>query len=384
MNENGPIHVQALRARQDLQAWPDEAGLDVQVFGADAFDGLAWPRAADLGPWQGFVYQTREFLELWMETIGLARGSDCRFVVVSGPGGQPLMYLPLCLERRLSTRLLRFMDGGVSDYNGPLVRTGWQPAPGAFPAIWKLILARLPSFDAVELRKIVSHVGGIPNPLAQLPRPGSADIGQVVEFDGTWESYVADPSRHNYHRVSRRKLRALQRRGTVAFSTVTAPAETDEVRTFLFQHKRQQYLRTIGDDVFALPGYTAFFERMSSPPLLGGIGYLSVLRCDRDIVAAHLGYRTADRFYQIMPAYDAERYASASGGRLLLEHLLRESFSDRLTAFDFGEGREAYKRVWATRQLELSIYARGRTFKGRLALQLNQARRTRREKKPKA
>lgn len=380
------VRVQARTPRAPAQ--PElslnEAALDVQVFAADAFGELPWPRAADLGQWHGFLYQTYEFLKLWMETIGLARGSDCRFVVVSSREGEPLMCLPLCLERRLSTYLLRFMDGGVADYNGPLVRCGWKPDPRAFPALWKLIHARLPRFDAVELRKIASPLGRIPNPLAQLPRPHGIDCGLVVEIDRTWEAYLAEPSRRRYHAVTRRKLRALERRGAVSFSTVTSPDEADEVRNFLFRHKRKQYLRTIGADVFALPGYVAFFERMSSPPLLGSIGHLSVLRCDADIVAAHLGYRTADRFHQIMPAYDAERYANASGGRLLLDHLLRESFAQRLAGFDFGEGTEAYKRVWATGELQLSTHSRGRTFKGRLALRLNQARRTQRQDKPKA
>jgi CelD/BcsL family acetyltransferase involved in cellulose biosynthesis len=363
--------IEAVPLPRETQAAP----LAVAALDPSALDAIDWPRAYDLGAWSGFVFQTREFLRLWIDTIGAGRGSDSRLVVVSDRFGSPLMFLPLCIERRYGFSLLRFMDGGVADHNAPLLRPGWEPDRAAFLPLWERILAALPRVDGIELRKIAAFAGATPNPLMHLPGLRVDGATRAIAIDQTFAEFVAEPRRKRYRGVSRRKLRALQRQGVVTFATVTETAEAKRVAAFLFEHKRKQYLRTLRRDVFALPGYAAFFERIAAPPFLNGVGHLSCLTCGRDLVAAHLGYRSGGRFYQIMPAYDAERFANASGGRLLLEHLIEESFRAGDRVFDFGEGAEAYKEVWATEAQPLYACSRGRTLPGRMALWLNESRR---------
>jgi hypothetical protein len=59
-----------------------------------------------------YVYQSREFLDVWMTTIGKARGAQCFLIVVRDRDGTPALYLPLAIESKFNVRILRFMDGG--------------------------------------------------------------------------------------------------------------------------------------------------------------------------------------------------------------------------------------------------------------------------------
>lgn len=359
---------------------PPVQGLSVRVL--DRLEGadFRWPRIADLSDWDGFIFQSREFLTLWQATIGAGRGSRACFVVVSDRNG-PVLLLPLCIERRHGIRLLRFMDGGVADYNAPLLRRGWDGPADGFGRLWAAILKALPRFDAVELRKVSARAGAVANPLASLPGLGVIGGSRSVATGESWAGYLAEPSRHRYHGVTRRKLRALERLGAVTFETITEAGAADPVRAFLFAHKSRQYLRTTGADPFELPGYREFFTGVSQPPYLGQIGHLSCIRCDGELIAAHLGYAGDGRFYQIMPVYDAERFAAISPGRIHLEQMLEGCFADSTASFEFGEGVEAYKDVWATEAEPLYLLASARTVQGHAALWLNSWRRRRIERR---
>jgi CelD/BcsL family acetyltransferase involved in cellulose biosynthesis len=80
-----------------------------------------WPSIADDRDVKMYVYQSREFLNVWMNTIGSAGRIECYFVIVRDNEAQPVLYLPLAIETRFNIRFLRFMDCGVADYNAPVV-----------------------------------------------------------------------------------------------------------------------------------------------------------------------------------------------------------------------------------------------------------------------
>ncbi len=115
-----------------------------------------------------YAFQSREFLDVWMSTIGKARGSECYLVVVKDEDRRPLLYLPLAIETRFNVRLLRFMDAGVSDYNAPILGSDHKLTHQQFDRVWSDIVALLPKFDAFDLQKIPSDVLGRFNPLTYL------------------------------------------------------------------------------------------------------------------------------------------------------------------------------------------------------------------------
>ncbi len=129
-----------------------------------------------------YVYQSREFLDVWMNTIGSAGRIECYFVVVRDHDAEPVLYLPLAIETKFNIRFLRFMDCGVADYNAPVVCARRKLTRQEFDAIWTEVLALLPSFDVVDLKKIASDISGVFNPLAYLDCSQHRESGHLLQF----------------------------------------------------------------------------------------------------------------------------------------------------------------------------------------------------------
>lgn len=325
-----------------------------------------WPCVADLRDWHGFVFQTREFLRIWVETIGVGRGSECRLVFVRD-AGVPVLLLPLCIEKRYGVRLLRFMDGGVGDYNGPLLRRD-RPLRFSWDEIWAAVRARLPQVDGVELRKIAPLSGLVANPMMALPDLVEVATGSLVRPSGSWDEYLSPQSRRRHARGTKRALGKLNARAEVALVRANEPRLATEILAFIEGHKRAQYRRTIGFDNFDLPGYAAFFQAMCSEAALAAVSDVSCLKAGAQLIAGHLGYRDPYRLYYILPTYDP---AWSAAGRIHCEMLIEECFHGAQRIFDFGEGGESYKRTWATETFALYGYSSARSLRGRAALWMN-------------
>jgi CelD/BcsL family acetyltransferase involved in cellulose biosynthesis len=349
---------------------PSRFSLDVRRGGELSVSD--WPSAAAASGLRMYVQQSREFLSCWMNTIGKARNAEPVLIVVKDAGRNPVLWLPLAIERKLHIKLLRFMDAGVADLNAPIVAPGHELTPEEFKSIWSRILARLPRIDAIDLQKIPSHVAGAVNPLTHLDcRPfGSSDHSILLRGQ---RRDAASGNSPNQRRNLRKGLKHLQEIGPVAFVDDPPAAQSKRIFARLTELKRIRYAATAAEDFLARPGIDLFYREMAAPGHGGGIGRLSTLTCGGEVVAAHLGFAGHDRFYATLAAYDPA-YARFSVGHLLLRHLIERSAGQGFEVFDLGEGDGAYKSNWATHRLPLSVHERALTPSGLLYLQARRAR----------
>ncbi len=340
----------------------------IDVFALAELDKIGWPGARDDSTWSLFVFQAREFLEAWFQTVGAARGSEAHLIVVRDGEGEPLLYLPLCLEMRRGVRVLCFPDGGVSDYNAPILRPGLRLEPAVFRKIWKEILAALPPVDLVYLNNMPDRVVETPNPFLALGLGAPQGRGSYIDLSGSWTAYSAEPARHAAIGQAARKLRKLARKHAIRF--LTAPLSQPSRETwvdFILDQKRRQYLRTMGKDVNALPGYETFFRHMAASEQLDRVSTLHCLMVGDEIAAGHLGYATAKRAYYILTVTNYDLFAKDSVGTALFSHLLQQAFADGLSVLDLGIGAEPYKDLWVTGHYSLYSYVQPLTLRGRIA-----------------
>ncbi len=345
----------------------------VSVHGADALEKLDWPSTNDSGPFTSHVFQSREFLTLWLETIGKARRSEPHFAVVSDSCGQPLMLLPLCVEHSLGFSVLRFMDGGVADYNAPIIRNGEYFKASEFVGIWSQILNAIGPIDAVDLRKIVSHIGSAPNPMLALKTVQQASSGYLIETSANdWDAFSKEKRRKKELTKARRKLNQLTKEGPVRFTIAETPDEARTLWRATAAMKRTQYLETMGEDFFEQPGIRAFYEGAISGERLNRLGVICARLRNDTVIAGHLGFRAKNRFHYILPAYNRD-YASYGPGRQLLIDVIRWSFESGHEVLDLGEGDLDYKKVWSTKRLTLVSHGDAITWSGRLYFLLKAA-----------
>ena len=114
-------------------------------------------------------FQRYGWARQWHDVLAPSlRAKPCVALVTQGRA--PLL-LPLCIVQRGPVRSLEFMDGGVNDYNAPVLsRLARQLDAGSTAVLLRRVLQSLPQHDCVQLRRMPLVVGGVPNPLL-LPSP---------------------------------------------------------------------------------------------------------------------------------------------------------------------------------------------------------------------
>src|SRR5690242_18023770 len=113
-------------AQEGLRGAARAERLQVTVAGSlDDFRDV-WPRTNDLKGTAAYVFQCADILEAWIDTFGRARATQILLVLISDAAGQPLMALPLGIEKHGGLSTLSFLDAGVSDYNAPVLYPPYQ------------------------------------------------------------------------------------------------------------------------------------------------------------------------------------------------------------------------------------------------------------------
>jgi CelD/BcsL family acetyltransferase involved in cellulose biosynthesis len=346
----------------------------VEVFDGDDLPRAGWPSIADKSDLRMYVYQSREFLDVWMNTIGDAHRAQPFLIVVSHRQRGPVLYLPLVIERKFNVRFLRFMDAGVADFNAPIVAPGVEFNRQDFATVWSQILAQLPKIDAIDLQKISGDVMGVANPLTYLDCEPHGSSGHSIMLSAMRDDVNARPSVTRLRKKLRRDFRRPARLGETSFVVNPPAAESDEIFTTLIKFKHRKYMATVGTDFLAMPGVRRFYREMVAPQRVGEISHLAALTCNREVVSAHLGFTGRDCFYYTFPAYNPA-YRQYSVGHLLLQHLIDQSCEQGLGTFDLGEGDFPYKAKWVTHHLALTSHYQAVTAAGLLYLQVRRARR---------
>ena len=348
------------------------SSLKVELFDGGKFADCDWPTIADARDLKMYVFQSREFLEAWTSTIGAANDIKSYLLVARNDGGEPVLYLPLAIETKFNIRILRFMDCGVADYNAPILKTGLVLSRQEFKALWAQVLSRFPRFYVIDLKKIAGHVSGDVNPLTWLDCTSHGEDGHSLRLR---ETNAADEDVSlNLRRKLDREQRKIGELGAIEFVVNPSGNLAELVTEKLFALKRAKYTRTKVRDFLAVPGVAEFYREIVNPKQREKIGHLSALFIGKTMVSGHIGYIGRDRFYYILPAYDAA-YARYRPGHLLLRELIDRSAQQDDETFDFGVGDESYKQTWANCHLPLYDHERATTAAGQVYLQMRRVHR---------
>jgi CelD/BcsL family acetyltransferase involved in cellulose biosynthesis len=346
----------------------------VSTFDGSALPALVWPGVADDATLDSYVYQSREFLTVWAETVGPARHAHLFLVTVETEHGDPVLWLPLAIEREFGCTVLRSPDGSMADYNAPILARG---VAAALPieTLWDAILRTLPRVDLIDFVKMPETIWDQPNPMLRIGPTQRKDEGYYLPIVGTHADYLADPARKGRVRKLGQLFRKLGRSGTVHLGEVRDPADVAKARAFLEHHKTLQYTRTLGFSQFDQPGIRAFVDRLCEPAALEAFTRMTSLTLDGDVIGAQLDFITPRRQQGFMTTFDAGRHSFVSPGRQVQLHLIARAFADKLEIFDLGHGDNPYKHPWMTTALNLYSLEQARTLRGRAFLAARTVRR---------
>ncbi|MFH1982567.1 MAG: GNAT family N-acetyltransferase [Pseudomonadota bacterium] len=315
---------------------------------------------------EGYGFQTFEWANRWYGTIGRYLGARPCVVMVTDDQDAPLLLLPLALTRSRGITVLSFADGGVSDYNAPLVHPGYadRMGTGGFSAIWDAVEKRMPPCDVIHFSKMPRRIGDLLNPMLELSVFPYHENSYGLRLSGMWETHYRTRVKKRIRADSARQRRRLAALGVLRFVIVEDKPAVRVMTHRMIAQKRRRYIETAAPDLFLLPVYRQFYCEAADDLFDAGRLHLSALLLDDTVVATHWGMVHNGCFYFLLPTFEGGRWRKFSPGRLLLEHLLEWAFAHHLGIFDFTIGTEAYKMDWCDRELTLYETLLVRSSKG--------------------
>jgi CelD/BcsL family acetyltransferase involved in cellulose biosynthesis len=285
------------------------------------------------------VFQTHEWARSWLAAFG---DEYEPMVIVASDNDQIGGVAPLVIDRRQGDRIVRFIGDGRSDYCDFL---GPRDNPGIVTALVDKVFAD-DRWNIIELNNIPEH-----SPTADIVRRRSARHGYPVL---TNEMYVcptllvaghSDAARAIVEKPSlRRRENYLRRRGRLVCRDLKTQAEiTPYLERFFEQHIQRWIAAGRGPSLFVNDRNRAFYRHLTESVAARGWLLFSVIEFDDQPIAFHFGFDYDSTVTWYKPSFNV-KFAAASPGLVLVQHLIRYAIEQDRRELDFTVGDEPFKR----------------------------------------
>lgn len=300
--------------------------------------GVALDEWERLGAGGGSPFGRRPWLDAWARTMGRDAAIDLLPVLVRDAAGTVVAGLPLVRETR-GVRRIGFADGGLVDYNAPVLGRGAPGDVAGALALWRAVLRALPPADVVRFERMPPRLGDRLNPFALLPaaRPSSA-VGLALALDEGFPGWHGARPRR-YRMELGRCGRLFEALPGARFEQVAA-ADSPDALVALERLQRARMAPMAKPYLLDDPHASAFHALLAAND---GACRLFALRAEGRTVAVLFGLRTGGDFIMLRVAAD-EAYARLSPARLLIVRAMERLAADGVHNVDFGLGDYPYKR----------------------------------------
>lgn len=316
------------------------------------------------------VFQSFDWLSSWLRHVGSPNGVTPA-IAVGRRGGQTACILPLGIEAQGGVRRLGFLGRELGDYNAPLLAPGFARLCGDFPALWRAIRGLLQAHpryrhDLIVLDKMPELIGAQANPLLQLKVNRNPSGAYAMQLGDAWETFYAAKRSSATRRRDRTKRKRLGEGGELRMVSPQTVEDIAHTLDLLFAQKRNALARMGVEDVFARPGYHAFFRALATAPS-PRIAHVSRLDIGQVPAATNLGLHFRGTYSHLIASYDDGPLARFGPGAAHLHELMRYAIEHGCTTFDFTIGDEPYKRDWCDSDIKLYDHVSAATLRGAVA-----------------
>ncbi len=314
---------------------------------------------AALPRWQGLLsgpvfspFQAEAWLSHWYRRFGARPDVEPLLVHVADPDGRDVIALPLILRRERS-RTIEFADLGITDYNAPLLGPAAPTDEAGARALWRAIRAKLPPADLIEFTKVVSTIGGRPNPLAlALPGQVSNLFGNFVRIDGSYEDWLRSLAKDNRKELGR-FWRVFTRDERARFVVAETPDEVETIYASLSAQQSERIAALGLPYLLDQPDYAAFYRDLIRDGLKDGSARLTALTAGDELVAALYGVAHGDHYAMVRISTAGGSWANCSPGRLVIERTMEALHRQGFRNFDFTIGDYGHKRSFEVDHIPL-------------------------------
>ncbi|WP_139973353.1 GNAT family N-acetyltransferase [Ochrobactrum sp. CGA5] len=339
---------------------------DIRVFSSTEQLSADWPDADDKTGAAFFAFQAKSFLRAWEATYGRRPGVELCLIKVRQSDGQPLLFLPLSITHKYGSRTLSFIDGGVSDYNAPIV----------FPAAAKVshetalrlleaVVAAVPPHDVIALCKMPERIESFANPLWLVTNQPSDASAHAISL-----TRPIDEIERSIRSIGnlRKRDRALRQMKGCQFLIAQTADERRLILDVMLRQKQRRFEETRVPGFDAHPEKQRFFEAATEELARRGALHLSALKVGETIVATMWSIVRNGHYCAMMTTFEGGDWKRFSPGKVLMLRLLSGLKAEGYTSLDLGYGDEPWKKGLCDQTTLLRDYIRPRTVRGRISL----------------
>ncbi len=322
-----------------------------------------WRALANRGV--ALAFQDEPWISTWYKTLGQLPGVEpLPLTIVDTLSGRDVMALPLVMRRSNGLRIIEAADGGMTDYNAPIIGPDAPQDMAGRRILLQTILAQLPQADILRLTKMPLEVDARPNPLAFVPGTVPCRLtGNVLHMPERYEEWHWDLER-TFRKELERSLRVFRRSPDAAFRRIEDPVEAAHVYGEL-KRLQAERIRDLGLH-YALgePHNVAFYDQLVATGLKDGSVVLTALLNGSEVVAALLGIRSGKHYAMVRLGVAGGHWKICSPGRLVIERTMQHLHAQGLRSFDFTIGDYDYKRRLGVTPLPLVDFSRALSWRG--------------------
>ncbi|HEY0329512.1 MAG TPA: GNAT family N-acetyltransferase [Rhodopseudomonas sp.] len=305
-------------------------------------------RALQQPPHLSTPYQRFELLAAWQRHVGAAAQVSPFIVVASDAERQPLLLLPLGLERGFGLRIARFLGGKHTTFNMALWQQEFAQRAGAadLAALLAGLRGHADKADVLALQQQPLSWNGVVNPLSLLPQqPSVNDCPVLTMAPGAAPLSLISNS---FRRRLMSKEKKLQPLAGYRYGIASSDAEIDAVLDWFFAVKPLRMAAQNLPDVFAEPGVAGFIREACHARRDGGGRAIDIhaLRCDDEVIAIFAGVADGQRFSMMFNTYTLSDSARYSPGLILMRNIVDHYAALGYSALDLGIGSDDYKRLF--------------------------------------
>lgn len=304
-----------------------------------------WKRLEIACPISG--YQTRAWIEPWLDVIARARGAEPLFILGRDSEGAPAVLFALTVSSSAGLRVASYAGDRDSNINMPLVQPGVRL--DALTARRVLMQgARQANVDAFALLNQPVDWRGAPHPLAALPAQASPSLLHSTQLPASADALLQERLSNDGRKRLRWRLRRLAEYGPVSLELAQTP---EQAMATIEAFREQKKIRI--DEMGAAGGFDVdlvcdFFKAAA---LRDNPGVeLHALRAGERIVGTYCGIVRDGCYHAMVNSYETDReFARISPGDLITTLLLQSLCERGVAEFDLGVGESSYKEAWCDR-----------------------------------
>jgi CelD/BcsL family acetyltransferase involved in cellulose biosynthesis len=293
-------------------------------------------------------YQRFDLLAAWQNHIGIQTGVEPLIAVARDARRQPLMLLPLGVQRTRGVGIAEFLGDKHITFNMPISRRDFLSTASRGDIESVLNALRMPAhaIDTLALARQPRQWQNFANPMALLPTQTSVNGCPLmpITVDASPTALISN----SFRRRLKSKEKKLQALPGYRYLKAETDADIRRLLDAFFIVKPQRMALQKLPNVFANAGVEEFIRRACHAELPDGGRAIEIhaLVCNDEVIAIYAGVADGDRFSMMFNTYTLSANAHFSPGLILMRHIVDHYAALKYTAIDLGIGTDDYKRLF--------------------------------------